>query len=74
MTEEDRRRERFRKADNEFLARLGAYLAVTGNNCAGLAGIVGMSSSTLYERLKAPGTFRLDEYRRICEEMDRALG
>ena len=71
LGEEMRRAERDRKADEAFLARVGGYLAVTGRSITDLAMIIGVSPGTLYNRMKRPGEFRLAEYRRICEELEK---
>jgi len=70
LGEEMRRAERSRRADDDFRARVGSYLAVTGRSITDLAMIIGVSPGTLYNRVKEPGTFRLSEYRRICEELE----
>ena len=73
LTEAARRAERERKADEDFLARLGAYERVTGKSVTDLAMIVGISAATMYSRLKNPGQMRLWEYRRIEEEIGKAI-
>lgn len=69
LTEAARRAERDRRADEEIVGRIGAYLSVTGRNVGQLALRCGMTERTLYNRLKAPGEFRLSEYRRVMEEL-----
>ena len=73
LTEAARRAERERKADEAIVGRIAAYLAVTGRNMGQLAERCGMKERTLYNREKSPGDFRLSEYRRLCEELDRVL-
>ena len=69
LGEEMRRAERDRRADEELLGRIGAYLSVTGRNVGQLAERCGMSKSTMYNRMEKPGEFRLSEYRRVMEEL-----
>ena len=70
LTEAARRAERSRRADDDFRARVGSYLAVTGRSITDLAMIIGVSPGTLYNRMKKPEDMRLREYRRICEELE----
>ena len=70
LTEAARRAERSRRADADFRARVGSYLAVTGRSITDLAMIIGVSPGTLYNRMKKPEDMRLREYRRICEELE----
>ena len=70
LGEEMRRVERSRRADDDFRARVGSYLAVTGRSITDLAMIIGVSPGTLYNRMKKPEDMRLKEYRRIMEELD----
>ena len=70
LTEAARRAERSRRADDDFRARVGSYLAVTGKSLTDLAMIIGVSPGTLYNRMKKPEEMRLREYRRICEELE----
>ena len=69
LTEAARRAERDRRADEEIVGRIGAYLSVTGRNVGQLALRCGMTERTLYNRMKNPGDFRLSEYRRVMEEL-----
>ena len=69
LTEAARRAERDRRADEEIVGRIGAYLSVTGRNVGQLAVRCGMTERTLYNRMKNPGDFRLSEYRRVLEEL-----
>ena len=73
LTEEQRAAERWRNEDKEIRGRIGAYLAVTGRNVGQLALRIGMTQETMYRRMRAPGTFRLDEYRRLMDEIGKAV-
>lgn len=73
LTEAARRADTDRKADEEIIGRIGAYLQVTGRNVGQLAARCGMTQATMYNRLRAPGEFRLSEYRRLLEELGRVV-
>jgi transcriptional regulator of acetoin/glycerol metabolism len=73
LTEAQRAAERWRNEDKEIRGRIGEYLAVTGRNVGQLALRIGMTQETMYRRMKAPGTFRLDEYRRLMDEIGKAV-
>lgn len=71
LTEAARRAERDRRADEAFRGRMGEYMAVTGRSLTDLAAAIGVSPRTMYNWYREPGMFRLAEYRRICEVLDR---
>ena len=73
LTEAARRAERDRRADEEIIGRIGAYLSVTGRNIGQLAARCGMTERTMYNRMKRPGDLRLSEYRRILEEIGEGV-
>ena len=73
LTEAQRAAERWQNEDKEIRGRIGAYLAVTGRNVGQLAAQIGMTQETMYRRMRAPGTFRLDEFRRLMDEIGKAV-
>ena len=71
MTEAQRRAERYRKENEEIKGRIGAYMMVSGKTLAQVGAMAGIRQSTMYERMKDPGTLRLDEYRRLMDVVGR---
>ena len=73
MNEAQKAAERWRSDDKEILGRIGAYLTVTGKSVGDLARRIGMAERTMYNRLKDTGTFRLEEYRKLMDEIRKAV-
>lgn len=65
LTREQRDRQRWEDEDREIVARIGAWMALTGKSLEELATLCGMSRSTMYNRKKAPSTLTLGEYRAL---------
>lgn len=65
LTRDQRDRQRWEAEDREIVARIGAWMAVTGKSLEELATLCGMSRSTMYNRKKAPSTLTLGEYRKL---------
>ena len=65
LTRDQRDRQRWEAEDREIVARIGAWMALTGKSLEELATLCGMSRSTMYNRKKAPSTLTLGEYRTL---------
>ena len=63
-----------RRADEAFGRRVRVLMTAAGINAERLSALMGMSKTTLYERLKAPGSFRLQEIRRFRRLEKRFMG
>lgn len=59
--------EKYRKRD--FEGRCRAQMALMGIGDRELAEIVGMSHTTLWRRIREPGTLRVDELSKIVEAL-----
>lgn len=67
LTAEQRRAEQFRREDDEIKAKVGAFMVVHSVTLPQIAQMAGIKRTTFYDRLKRPGTFTLDEYRRLMD-------
>ena len=56
---------RWKKEDEELLARIGAWRAVTGATLEELGRLAGIKRGTMYNRIREPQTMTLGEWRRI---------
>lgn len=54
-----------KNADKEFKAKLAYYLNLSGYTKEELAILLNISPSTLYERIKDPGSFRMSEIEKM---------
>jgi len=67
LTAEQRRRTAWEAEDEEIRERIGAWMMRTGKSIVQLGILLGMSQATIYSRVRRPGTFKLNEYRRLLE-------
>lgn len=64
-TEEQKRMETWAEADRRLKGEIFAWLGTTGHTLEELGEMIGLSRGTMYNRQEQPGTWRLDELRKL---------
>ena len=65
LTPEQRRAQEWEAADRELAQRIYGWLGITGHSLAEMGEMIGCSKGTMYNRVKSPETFTLEELRKL---------